>query len=404
MATCTFAEARALVLSKVLLEVVASRQPRVESVALAEADGRVLAAGILAERDYPPLARSIRDGYGVRAKDLQGALPGELEVIGEVAAGGYFTGTVGAGQCVEIMTGAPVPAGVDAVVMVEYTMREGARMWTDKSPQPGDFINPRAAEVKAGATVLRAGRRLGFAEIAMAATVGCTEVPVFRKPRVAILSTGDEVVPVEQTPEPNQVRNSNAWSLAVQVKRAGGEPHMLPVARDTYADTLRLVEQGLQHDLLLLSGGVSAGKYDVVERVLADCGAEFFFDRVLIQPGQPVVFGRARDKFFFGLPGNPASTMVTFELFGKAAVELLSGQSESPLITPFAQLTHDFHHRKGLTGFLPALLSEDCQKVTHVRWQGSSDVPALSHANAFLVAGADREEWKAGDWIQVLLR
>jgi len=385
----------------VLNKLAAARpHPPVENVPLGLADGRVLAADILSDRDNPPLARSIRDGYAVRSRDL----PGELEVIGEVAAGAYFAGNVGAGQCVEIMTGAPVPPGVDAVVMVEYTSREGARMRTDKTPRPGEFINPQGSEAKAGGTVLRAGRRLGFAEIAMAATVGCTQMPVFRRPSVAILSTGNEVVPVEQTPEPNQVRNSNAWALAVQVRRAGGEPHMLPVAPDDYQDTRRLVEQGLNHDLLLLSGGVSAGKYDLVERVLADCGAEFFFDRVLIQPGQPVVFGQARGKFFFGLPGNPASTMVTFELFGRAAVELLAGQTVSILATPFAQLTHDFRHKKGLTRFLPALLTEDCRKVTPVSWQGSSDVPALSHANAFLVAEADREEWLAGDWIQVLLR
>jgi molybdopterin molybdotransferase len=164
------------------------------------------------------------------------------------------------------------------------------------------------------------------------------------------------------------------------------------------------VEQGLQSDLLLLSGGVSAGKYDLVERVLGDLGAEFFFDRVLIQPGQPLVFGKVQGKFFFGLPGNPASTMVTFEIFGRAAVEMLGGQAEPMLPLPWSKLTRDFRQKTGLTRFLPAMLSPDASEVTLLRWQGSGDVPALARANAFLVTEADRETWSAGDLIRILIR
>jgi len=181
---------------------------------------------------------------------------------------------------------------------------------------------------------------------------------------------------------------------------------ILPVARDEYQDTLSLVERGLSTDLLLISGGVSAGKYDIVERVLGDEGAEFFFERVLIQPGQPLVFGRAREKYFFGLPGNPASTMVTFELFARAAVELIGGQSQSDLPLLLARLSHDYHHKTGLTRFLPATLSwfEGEPHVTPISWSGSGDVPALTRANAFLVADAGRAEWKAGDLIRVLMK
>jgi molybdopterin molybdotransferase len=163
-----------------------------------------------------------------------------------------------------------------------------------------------------------------------------------------------------------------------------------------------MIEQGLTADLLLLSGGVSAGKYDVVETVFSSLGAEFFFDRVLIQPGQPLVFGRARDKFFFGLPGNPASTMVTFEVFARAAVELLSGQEEIALHMPFARLTQDFRHKTGLTRFLPARLSADGSELTPIAWHGSGDVPALTRANAFLVAEEDRAEYLRGEFIRVL--
>jgi len=231
-------------------------------------------------------------------------------------------------------------------------------------------------------------------------------VAVCPKPRVALLATGDEIVPVTETPREFQIRNSNVYSLAAQVARAGGVPVILPVAKDEYDDTRTLVERGLTSDLLLLSGGVSAGKYDIVERVLGDAGAEFFFDRVLIQPGQPLVFGQARGRFFFGLPGNPASTMVTFELFARAALELVGGQSHTDLPLMLARLTRDFRHKTGVTRFLPATVAwtDDGPQLTPVKWSGSGDVPALTRANAFLVAEVDRAEWQAGELMRVLLK
>ncbi len=238
----------------------------------------------------------------------------------------------------------------------------------------------------------------------MLASAGRARVPVYRKPRVAILATGDEIVPVTEIPREFQIRNSNVYSLAAQVERAGGTPEILPVARDEFEHTRALAARGLEADLLLLSGGVSAGKYDLVERVLAELGAEFFFDRVRIQPGQPLVFGRAAGTFFFGLPGNPSSTMITFEIFARAAGELLAGQQEVSLPMPWARLAEDFRHRPGLTRFLPARLSPDGAEVTPVPWHGSGDVPALTRANAFLVADPDRTEWKAGELIRVLLK
>jgi molybdopterin molybdotransferase len=221
---------------------------------------------------------------------------------------------------------------------------------------------------------------------------------------VAIIPTGDEIVEVDQSPEPFQIRNSNGWSLMVQVERAGGIPRLLPIARDTEAHTREVIAKGLEADLVLLSGGVSAGKYDVVEQVLAGFGAEFFFDRVLIQPGQPLVFGRAARKFFFGLPGNPSSTMVCFEIFARAALELLAGANESSLPMPLARLTRNFRHRAGLTRFLPARLSADGIEVTPVEWHGSGDVPALTRANAYLVADPAQPEYSAGDLIRVLAK
>ena len=397
MPAFTFDEARQCVLEKARAGCAA---PPVERIALEAAAGRVLAEAVLADRDYPAVARSVRDGYAVRAADL----PGALEVIGEVRAGETFGGEVGARQAVEIMTGAPVPRGADAVVMVEHVRRDGPRVMVDQAAEAGQFINPRGAEAHAAEILLRPGHRLDYSHVAMLAAAGRTHVSVYAAPRVALIATGDEIVPVTGTPLDFQIRNSNVYSLAAQVTRAGGVPEILPVARDEHQHTRELIVRGLDADLLLLSGGVSAGKYDIVECVLADLGAEFFFDRVLIQPGQPLVFGKVRGKFFFGLPGNPSSTMVTFEIFARAALELLGGQEEAALHMPFARLTQEFHHRTGLTRFLPARLSADGAEVTPVPWHGSSDVPALTRANAFLVTDAGRAQWQKGDLIRVLLK
>jgi molybdopterin molybdotransferase len=389
-----FDEARACVLREVRA---AAPAPATETVALLDAAGRVLAGDVPADRDYPPVARSVRDGFALRSADT----PRGLRIIGEVRAGEAFQHEIGPGETVEIMTGAPVPPGADAVVMVEYVTRDGDRASTDRQIAPGDAINPQGSEARRGDVVVPRGRRLTYTDIAMLATVGRPEVDVFAKPRVAVVATGDEIVEVGETPREYQVRNSNACALAVQVARAGGVAEILPIARDNYASTHAAVSRGLAFDLLLLSGGVSAGKYDIVEKVLADFGAQFFFDRVLIQPGQPLVFGRAQGKFLFGLPGNPSSTMVCFELFARAALDLMAGQSEAPLPFTFARLTEPFRHRPGLTRFLPAILSGD-GRLTPIRWAGSSDVVSMARANAYLVTEPGRESWEAGDWIRVL--
>jgi molybdopterin molybdotransferase len=393
----SFLEARSCVLDRVRAMRIT---PPVEQVELEMACGRVLAEHVAADRDFPARARSVRDGFAIRAADV----PGELDIIGEVRAGEEFAGEVGPRQAVEIMTGAPVPAGADAIIMIEHVTSDGMRLHHDRAVEPGQFINPQGCEAAAGATVLHAGKRLDYSDVALLAAAGHEQVDVYARLKVAVLATGDEIVPVSQQPADFQIRNSNAYSLAAQVERAGAIPEVLAVARDDFDETRGLVDRGLESDLLLLSGGVSAGKYDIVERVLSDFGAEFYFDRVLIQPGQPLVFGRARDRFFFGLPGNPASTMVTFEVFARAAVELLAGQEETNLFMPFARLTTEFRHKPGLTRFLPAHLHAHGAEVTPVRWHGSGDVPALTRANAYLVADADRPQYNPGDEIRVLLK
>ena len=338
----------------------------------------------------------MRDGFAVRAADL----PGTLQFAGEIRAGQHSDLALGAGEAIEIMTGAPVPSGADAVVMIEHCERTGESVRIGRALESGANIAPQGCEAQRSGVVLERGARLSYAGVAWLAAIGQSSVEVFLRPRVAIVSTGDEIVDISNTPERRQIRNSNGWSLSAQVKRAGGIPVRLPIARDTVEDTRWIVEQGLENDMLLLSGGVSAGKYDVVETVLAELGAEFFFDRVLIQPGQPLVFGRVGQKLFFGLPGNPVSGMVTFEVFARAAVELLSGANGAPLPITLARLTRRFTHKPGLTRFLPACVSD--AEVSLVEWHGSGDIAALCHANAFLVADADTPEYAAGETIPVL--
>jgi molybdopterin molybdotransferase len=391
----TFAKAREVVIQSVRA---ARRFPGIETSDLLGAAGRVLAEDIAADRDSPPTPRSVRDGFAIRAAEA----PGEFEIIGEVRAGMRFQGTVEWRQAVEIMTGAPIPEGADSVVMVEHVAHDGNRLTVSTPVEAHQFVNPLGCEAAAKEVVLRGGKRLDYSDIAMLAAFGRRRVQVYRKLTVAILATGDEIVDVESTPADHQIRNSNAYSLAAQVLRAGGKPSLLPLARDTAEETREMIERGLAADLLLISGGVSAGKYDVVESVLAGLNADFYFDRVLIQPGQPVVFGQARGKFFFGLPGNPSSTMVTFEIFARAALELLSGQDDVCLSMPYAMLTREFRHRAGVTRFLPARLSEDGASVTPVAWHGSGDIPAMTRANAYLVADPDSPVYESGAWIRVL--
>jgi molybdopterin molybdotransferase len=227
---------------------------------------------------------------------------------------------------------------------------------------------------------------------------------VRRQPLVAILATGDEVVPLSAQPNDAEVRNSNSYSMAAMVRRAGGRPWILPVAPDDLTKTVHLLQRALDADMILLSGGVSMGRYDFVEQALSQLGAQFLFDQVRIQPGKPLVFGLLQGKPFFGLPGNPASTMVTFELFARMALRWLAGEGAVARRLQEAILAHEFRHQPGLTRFLPARLSDDGRFVQIVPWQGSSDVPAMARANAFLVADAARDVWSEGERIRVLAK
>jgi molybdopterin molybdotransferase len=332
-----------------------------------------------------------------------------LAVRGEVRAGESGNEALGAGEATEIMTGAPVPDGSNAVVMIEHVTRfqddSGRQMVKiESSAEAGQFINPRGAEAAEDAVLVHSGTRLDASHVAALASVGQVAVEVFRRPSVAILATGDEIVDVGEAPLPHQVRNSNSYMLASLVRSSGGVPTILPIAPDRPKDLQALLERGLTYDLLLVTGGVSAGKYDLVKPGLRDLGAEFLFERVRIQPGQPTAFGVRKGKPLFGLPGNPGSTLITFQLFARPVLELLGGLAQPLLPLLSARFEAPFEHKGGLTRFLPAFLTADGQHLRHIPWQGSSDIPALARANAFLVADHDRLIWETGDAIRVMLK
>jgi molybdopterin molybdotransferase len=404
----TFEEAR----GKIIDQLGKRKGPRASTrVSVWDALGLVLAQEVKTDREYPPFDRSTRDGYAVRAKEV--AAGGQLKCVGEIKAGDTVLDSLATGTCLQIMTGAAVPAGADAVVMIEHTQREGSVVRFERAAQAGQNIVPRGSEAAAGQTLLKTGTRLGYAELALAAQVGAVDLQCAKKPRVAILSTGDEVVLVEEMPGPFQIRNSNSVSLAAQVRIAGGEPVVLGNAADRVEDLGEKIERGLKEDALVLSGGVSMGKYDLVEKVLKAMGAEFYFDAVAIRPGKPAVFGMCQGKPFeaqgkpvFGLPGNPVSTMVTFELFVAPAIDLLSGAEARPLPLVEARLGEALNEKPGLAHFLPARVEwrGGAPEVKALKWQGSGDIAALATANCFLVVPADRDKIAAGDRVSVLLR
>jgi molybdopterin molybdotransferase len=396
-------------------------QPSAETVPLSEARGRVLAEDLFADRDYPPFDRATRDGFAVRSAEVT-AVPVTLEVVGLARAGapygGEFAGRTGC--AVEIMTGAPVPEGADAVVMVEYThgatsqssgeKRSARRVEILRPAKPFDNIVHQGSEARDGACVLPRGRRLGPGEIGLAAMIGATELKVFRQPTVAILPTGDEVVGAGQRPEWFEIRNSNALALAAQVEAAGGVPRLLGIARDNKDNLRALIEEGLRCDLLVLSGGISVGKYDFVAEVLAELGAEIRLQGVAIRPGKPLAFGCVRGRFFFALPGNPVSTFVTFELFARPALTFLAGaEFEQPVFLK-ARLAKPVRQNTGLTVFMPARVvardlpgsQGDEPVVDLVGWHGSGDLVGLAAANCFLVVHPDQTDLVQGDWVDVL--
>ncbi len=399
-------------------------QPAVERVPLAQAAGRVLARPIVADRDQPPFARSTRDGFACRASEASAHRP--LAIAGAAKAGDAPGGRLPPDAAWEIMTGAPVPEGADAVMMVEHVETGGGvgpgmvRLPPPRRLVAGENVVARGAQGRSGDELLGSGVRIQAGQIALAASCGCAQLDVFVRPRVAILSTGDEIVPVEAEPGPGQIRNSNGAMLAALVAAAGGEPLLLPQVADTDAALDAAIAQARAADLIVFTGGVSAGKFDLVEPALARAGARFHFTGVRIQPGKPTVLaeippapvsspvrGQSAAKHCMGLPGNPVSSAVTFLLFAAPLLAALSGSRETVPRFAMAQLAGEVKTKPGLTRFLPAVCSfgakGELPRVSLVSWQGSGDLTALARSNCYLVVPETATVLEAGTNVRILL-
>jgi molybdenum cofactor synthesis domain-containing protein len=397
--------------SEAISIVVAQTEPLpVERAPLDDALGRVLAVDVFADSDLPPFDRAQMDGYAVRAEDV-GETPARLRVVGEAAAGSGWRGEMGRGEAVRIMTGAPLPSGADSVQQLELAreLEDGALVEIDRATAPGQFYVTRASEIRAGERVLAAGEEINAARMAVLASFGCAEVATRRRPRVAVLATGTELVAVEEQPGADQIRDSNSYSLAAYARLAGAEVERLPFTGDD-AELLRreIDEASKRADLLVLSGGVSMGRYDFTKAALRALGAEIFFERVALRPGKPTVFARLpgeRPTLVFGLPGNPVSVSVTFNLFARTALRAMQGSTCPALTEETAVLSRPAKGSAERTSYLPAALSTDGAGrllAEPLKWGGSSDFVAFARATALVIVPQDAGTLEAGSVVQVV--
>lgn len=381
------------------------RQP--ERVALADALGRILAEDVVADTDLPPFNRAQMDGYAVRSADLAN-LPARLRVVGEAAAGQGWHQEMQAGEAVRIMTGAPVPVGADSVQQVEVTCEsdDGNEVLIEKATTPGQFIIPRASEVKASQLVLSAGEEINAAMMAVLASFGYAKVKVGAKPRVAVLATGTELVAVHALPAQDQIRDSNSYSLGAYATLAGARVERLPLAGDDQ-QTLQqeIAEAASRSDALILSGGVSMGVYDFTKAALRELGAEIFFERVSLRPGKPTVFARLGETLVFGLPGNPVSVSVTFNLFARTALRLMQGAKQALMPEERAVLTRSVKGAIERESYLPASFhtGEDGTLLAEpLKWGGSSDFVAFARATALINVPQGVKVLEAGAKVKIV--
>ncbi len=377
-----------------------------EDVPLEQALGRILAAAVAADADLPPFDRSAMDGYALRAEDVAQA-PISLPVAGQIRAGQAGGSALAPGTAVQIMTGAPVPPGATAVQMVEKTRAsaDGLRVEVLEAVVAGQNITPRGSEVRAGEGVVEAGRAIDPATLAVLAAVGQGSVRVGRRPRVAVAVTGDELVDVAQAPAPGRIRNSNGPAVLAQARLAGAEVRSLGVAPDDRDLIGALIAEGLKDDVLVLSGGVSAGVFDLVEAALESHGVRLLFTKVAIKPGAPLVFGKRDHTLVFGLPGNPVSAQVTFDLFVRPALLRLQGARTVARPTVLAELAAAVKNRSGRRAHLPVDLRFEGNRFVArpLRSQGSADLVGHARANALLVLEAERTLAEAGEQAPALL-
>jgi molybdopterin molybdotransferase len=377
----------------------------VETIALGDALRRVLAEDVVADSDLPPFDRAQMDGYAVRAADTASG-QARLRVVGESAAGSGWKGEMKAGEAVRIMTGAPVPTGADSVQKVEVTNEADGVVEIKEATRPEQFITKRATEIKAGEIVLQAGEEINAARMAALASFGYAEVKVGSRPRVAVLATGSELVAVNEKPGAAQIRDSNSYSLGAYAQLAGANVERLPLAGDD-PELLRreIAEAAARSDMLILSGGVSMGVYDFTKAALRALDAEIFFERVSLRPGKPTVFARRGKTLIFGLPGNPVSVSVTFNLFARTALRAMQGCKDAAMPEEHAQLARGVKGAMERASYLPARLGtgEDGRLLAEaLKWGGSSDFVAFARANALIIVPEGVSFVEAGETVRVV--
>lgn len=378
-----------------------------EDVRISEALHRVLAEDIVADSDLPPFDRAQMDGYAVRAADVANP-PARLRIVGESAAGAGWHHEMKAGEAVRIMTGAPVPTGADAVQQVELTREvdRNATVEILESVEAGRSIVRQAAEIKSGEIVLRAGEDVNAAMIATLASFGYARVKVGRRPRVAVMATGSELVDVDQKPARDQIRDSNNYTIAAYAISAGATVERLPLAGDDTEELKRQIAAAASRsDVLITSGGVSMGVYDFTKAALKELGAEIFFERVALRPGKPTVFGRLGDTLVFGLPGNPVSVAVTFNLFARTALRLMQGANQPTLKEETAMLSRDLKGSMDRESYLPAVLRTDGKGILlaePLKWGGSSDFVAFARATALINVPVGAKSIEQGALVKVV--
>jgi len=368
--------------------------------------GRVLAEDIAATSDIPPFNRATMDGFAVRAADVQNA-PVDLVIGGEARAGGGVHERLKPKEAISIMTGAPVPEGADAVQIVEVCAVSPceSKVTIIKPVAPGENIAPKGREAMAGDVIIEAGRVVGTPEIALLATFGCAEITVYTRPSVAILATGDELVEFDETPRPDQIRNSNAYCLAAQARLLGIEADYIGIARDEKEDLREKILEGLKRDVLIITGGVSMGEYDFVRDVFEELGLEILFSKVAIKPGKPTVFARKGDKLVFGLPGNPLSSMITFECFARPVLGRMCGMKHPELRRVHGTMAEDVRQAPGRTAFLPSRIewTPGGWTVRPISWKNSADMIGFSEANATFIFPGERDLLSRGETVEIML-
>jgi len=389
---------------KIVTDVIVPLPPR--TVPFESALGLCLAEDVRSDIDMPPFDRSAMDGYAVIAKDTASA-PVELTVIEDIAAGYMPTKKVSQGQASKIMTGAAVAEGADAVVKFEETedLSANNRVKILRAIDEGRNISKLGEDMKVGQVVLRKGMSIRPQEIGILATVGKSRVEVFSAPTVGIISTGTELVGVESTPSAAQIRNSNGYSLAAQARRLKADVELLGTVKDTKEEISRIMHRGLQKDILILSGGVSMGEYDLVSDVMKDLNTHIYFEKVALRPGKPVIFGKKGKTFIFALPGNPVASFVTFELFIYPAIRKMMGFTTIHRTTIKASLEVEILVKRKRREYRPAFLrmQNDQWFVSPVEWHGSADLLSTTRANCLLIVREDAEKLSVGQLVDVIL-